>query len=97
MTTRNLFVFSNFFYKCPHTHLKCFIILARIMIAVQKWGIFVTDEVDDDAQEDNYEHKVWQEGVLVTYDEGFFLVESFEDDVSDKYLYYLFRKNEICT
>ena len=67
------------------------------MIAVQKWGIFVTDEVDDDAQEDNYEHKVWQEGVLVTYDEGFFLVESFEDDVSDKYLYYLFRKNEICT
>lgn len=54
------------------------------MIAVQKWGIFVTDEDNEDGntQEDTFEHKVWKEGVLVTYDEGFFLVESFDDDVS---------------
>ena len=54
------------------------------MIAVQKWGMFITDdnEEEEDTTCDNYEHKVWREGVLVTYDDGFFLVESFDDDVS---------------
>lgn len=67
-----------------HSFLIIVYLLARIMIAVQKWGIFVTDEEneDDDPQDEKYEHKVWQEGVLVTYDEGFFLIESFDDNVS---------------
>ena len=52
------------------------------MIAVQKWGMQVSDGTNETSSEsENYEHKVWREGVLVTYDDGFYLVESFHDEV----------------
>ena len=55
---------------------------ARLMIAVQKWGMQVSDGTNETSSEsENYEHKVWREGVLVTYDDGFYLVESFHDEV----------------
>lgn len=58
------------------------------MIAVQKWGIFVAEEGQGHHPDtESYEHKVWREGVLVTYDDGFFLLESFQDDVK---LYLIF-------
>ena len=51
-----------------------------MVIAVQKWGMQVCEE--DGAVSDNYQSKLWRQGLLVTYDGGFFLVESFHDDVS---------------
>ncbi|XP_066918410.1 leucine-rich repeat serine/threonine-protein kinase 1-like isoform X2 [Clytia hemisphaerica] len=53
-------------------------LIARLMIAVQKWGMQISDEPTSETE--NYEHKVWREGVMVTYDDGFYLVESFHDE-----------------
>jgi len=50
-----------------------------MVIAVQKWGMQILE--GDEMVSDNYQSKLWRQGLLVTYDGGFFLVESFHDDV----------------
>lgn len=51
------------------------------MIAVNKWGMQVAEEGASEMSTDNYSSVLWREGILVTYNDGFFLVESFNDDV----------------
>ena len=61
--------------------------LARLIIAVHKWGMIIVDNDGKSSSKrsattDEYSLVFWREGVLALYYDGYFLVESFEDDVS---------------
>lgn len=56
-----------------------------MIISVHKWGIIVSDQKEDDeneAESKNYTMAYWREGILVVYEAGSFLIESFKDHVS---------------
>lgn len=52
------------------------------MIAVHKWGMQITEDGSSDTSNDGYSSVLWRKGIVVTYNDGFFLVEAFNDDVS---------------
>ena len=65
-----------------------------MIIAIHKWGMIVSDQ-DDDEEDDlpanvrsknettaqNYSMVYWREGILVVYEAGSFLIQSFKDNV----------------
>lgn len=60
--------------------------LARIIIAVHKWGMILQASNNDAKLEklnvtNEYSLLFWREGILVLYEDGYFLVESFCDEV----------------
>lgn len=71
------------------------LILARLIIAVRKWGMIVSDQDDEDDEavisnpqatkcataSKNYSMFYWRQGILVMYEAGSFVVESFKDIV----------------
>ena len=65
-----------------------------MIIAIHKWGMIVSDDEEDEDEElhkneasrgemttENYSMVYWREGILVMYEAGSFLVQSFKDDV----------------
>ena len=55
--------------------------IARLMIAVHKWGVQVDEEGGSETDTEQYSSTLWKNGILVVYNDGFFLVESFQDEV----------------
>ena len=71
--------------------------LARLIVAVHKWGmIFLDQESFDESSSEpsessptkgvkidkSYSMMYWREGIIVNYQAGNFLVESFKDEVN---------------
>ena len=63
-----------------------------MIIAVHKWGMIVSDQdedgelsddetVKDDADAENFSMDYWREGIMVMYESGSFLIQSFKDTV----------------
>lgn len=61
-------------------------LIARIIIAVHKWGMILQASNNDAKLEklnvtNEYSLLFWREGILVLYEDGYFLVESFCDEM----------------
>uniref|UniRef100_A0A7M5VAP0 non-specific serine/threonine protein kinase n=1 Tax=Clytia hemisphaerica TaxID=252671 RepID=A0A7M5VAP0_9CNID len=49
-------------------------LIARLVIAVQKWSLQIQQDGNT-----GYTKQLWRKGLMVTYEDGYFLIESFHD------------------
>ena len=53
--------------------------VARLCIAIHSWG--VDSNENNGSDDDKFSFIFWREGILSMHDDGFFLLESFTDQV----------------
>ena len=60
-------------------------LLARVVIAVQKWSLQVQQN-----EETTFNKFLWRNGLLITYEDGYFLVEAFHDEEVRRFFCFVF-------